>query len=195
MAKLARPIDSDTKYYQPKPMEAGFYRFLVKDSLEWGSNKDAGVKGAYEKLSKLEQEQVNVMSIRWTLSCLDAPYEGFNRNLWTTYWASKEKLAGVLDGKIKKYLKNNPTVEEEEAKKTVEPWRPQESLFDIFFACNLMVKDEERGLYKPLGWKFEDGTEEPRIACINTVIWGKIGPTQGTDRTDDLQSVAPFHEE
>jgi hypothetical protein len=34
VAKLSRPIDSDTKYYKHKAMEMGLYKFLVKGFLE-----------------------------------------------------------------------------------------------------------------------------------------------------------------
>ncbi len=196
MGKLSRPIDSDTKYYKHKAMEIGIYKFLVKAFLEWGSNKDVKVKGAFEKLSKLEQEQVNVMSIRWELECQDAPYNGWKKYLWTTYWASKEKLAQVLVNKHAGFEKKNPTATKDEIAKAVEPWRPQEALFDFFFACGLMVQDEERDQYKPVGWEMgPEGMEEAMIASVNSVVWGKIGPTEGTNRTDDLQSVAPVLEE
>ena len=59
-----------------------------------------------------------------------------------------------------------------------------------------MVQDEERDQYKPVGWEMgPEGMEEAMIASVNSVVWGKIGPTEGTNRTDDLQSVAPVLEE
>lgn len=196
MAKLSRPIASDTKYYSKKTMEMGIYKFQVKKFLEWGSNKDANIKGAFEKLSKLEQDQVNVMSIAWELECLDTPYNGYTKNLWTTYWASDEKMADVLKNKIAGFLNKNPDATESEAENIVEPWRPQEAIFDFFFACGLMVKDEERKEYKPVGWKMdEEGFNEALVSCVNSVIWCKIGPNSDGSRKDDILSVAPIHEE
>lgn len=196
MAKLSRPIDSDTKYYKAKRMEMGLYKFLVKSFLEWGSNKDVGVKGAFEKLSKLEQEQVNVMSVRWELECQDAPYVGFTKMTWTTYWASKEKLADVLKNKKVGFAKKNPTASPEEIDDAVDDWRPQESLFEMFFACGLMTQDEERNQYKPVGWELtEEGMGEAMMAAVNSVVWGKIGPSDDGKREDDLLSVTPVMEE
>lgn len=196
MAKLSRPIDSDTKYYKPKRMEMGLYRFLVKGTLEWGSNKEQGVKGAFEKLSPMEQDQVNVMSIRWELECQDAPYVGFTKMMWTTYWASDEKLAQVLQNKKAGFSRKNPTATEKDVDAAVEDWRPQESLFDMFFACGLMVQDEERDQYKPVGWEMTDaGMGEAMMAAVNSVVWGKIGPSDDGKRQDDLLSVAPVNEE
>jgi hypothetical protein len=196
MAKLSRPIDSDTKYYKAKKMEVGLYKFLIKSTLEWGSNKEQKIKGAFEKLSPLEQEQVNVMSIRWELECQDAPYNGFTKMMWTTYWASDEKLALVLENKKAGFGKKNPTATETEIAAAVDDWRPQESLFDMFFACGLMVQDEERNVYKPIGWEMtEDGMGEAMMAAINSIVWGKIGPSDDGKIPDSLQSVAPVLEE
>lgn len=196
MAKLSRPIDSDTKYYKAKRMEQGIYKFLIKSSLEWGSNKDLNIKGAFEKLSPLEQEQVNVMSVRWELECQDAPFVGFTKMMWTTYWASEEKLATVLQNKRAGFSKKNPTATPDEIEAAVDDWRPQESLFDMFFACGLMVQDEERDQYKPVGWELtEEGMGEAMMAAINSVVWGKIGPSDDGKREDDLLSVAPVLEE
>lgn len=196
MAKLSRPVDSETKYYKPKSMEMGLYKFLVKGFIEWGSNKDLNVRGAFEKLSALEKEQVNVMSIRWELECQDAPYTGFTKMMWTTYWASSEKLAQVLENKKIGFGKKNPTASKDDINKAVDDWRPQESLFDMFFACGLMVQDEERNVYKPVGWELtEDGMGEAMMSAVNSVVWGKIGPSDDKKREDDLLSVAPVLEE
>ena len=196
MAKLSRPIDSDTTYYKPKKMEIGIYRFQVKSTLEWGSNKDLKIKGAFEKLSQLEQEQVSVMSIRWELECQDAPYAGFTKMYWTTYWASVEKLAQVLQNKKVGFGKKNPTASPKEIDEAVSDWRPQESLFEMFYACGLMVQDEERNVFKPVGWEMtEAGMNEALIASINSVVWGKIGPSEDGKRQDDLLSLAPIKEE
>lgn len=196
MAKLSRPIDSDTKYYKPKKMEVGLYKFQIKSTLEWGSNKEQKIKGAFAKLSPLEQEQVNVMSIRWELECVDAPYAGFTKMMWTTYWASDEKLAQVLENKRVGFGKKNPTASPAEIEKAVEDWRPQESLFDMFFACGLMVQDEERNVYKPVGWEMnEAGMGEAMIAAVNSIVWGKIGPSDDGKIEDSLISVAPVLEE
>jgi hypothetical protein len=116
--------------------------------------------------------------------------------MWTTYWASDEKLADVLANKKAGFMKSNPTATEDEADAAVEPWRPQESLFDFFFACGLMVQDEERDQFKPVGWELTpDGMGEAMMAAVNSVVWGKIGPSEGTNRLDDLLSVAPVKEE
>jgi len=177
-------------------MEMGLYKFLVKGFIEWGSNKDQGIKGAFEKLSSLEREQVNVMSIRWELECQDAPYAGFTKMMWTTYWASNEKLAQVLANKKVGFGKKNPTATEAEIEAAVDDWRPQESLFDMLFACGLMVQDEERNQYKPVGWELtEDGMGEAMMSAVNSVVWGKIGPSDDKKREDDLLSVAPVLEE
>lgn len=196
MARLSRPIDSDTKYYKPKPMEMGLYKFQVKGFIEWGSNKDAGIKGAFEKLSEMEQEQVNVVSIVWTLACVDPPYEGYERRMWTTYWASPEKLKEVYDKKVEGYLDKNPTADESDAQAAVEPWRPQEAAFDFLFACGLMVKDDDREEYKPVGWELtEEGFNEACMVAVNQIVWGKIGPNYDGSRQDDLLSVSPVQEE
>ena len=196
MAKLSRPVDSETKYYKPKSMEMGLYKFLVKSFIEWGSNKDLKIKGAFEKLSKLEQEQVNVMSVRWELEGQDAPSVGFTKMMWTTYWASDEKLAQVLENKKIGFGKKNPTATPEDIEKAVDDWRPQESLFDMLFACGLMVQDEERNQYKPVGWELtEEGMGEAMMSAVNSVVWGKIGPSDDGKRQDDLLSVAPVLEE
>jgi hypothetical protein len=177
-------------------MEMGLYKFLVKGFIEWGSNKDQGIKGAFDKLSALEKEQVNVMSVRWELECQDAPFVGFSKMLWTTYWASNEKLAEVLENKKIGFAKKNPTATPAEIEKAVDDWRPQESLFDMLFACGLMVQDEERNQYKPVGWELtEDGMGEAMMSAVNSVVWGKIGPSDDGKREDDLLSVAPVHEE
>ena len=196
MAKLSRPIDSDTKFYKPKEMEVGLYKFQVKGHVEWGSNKDLNIKGAFDKLSQLEQDQVNVMSIRWELECLDAPYAGWTRYFWTTYWASPEKLSEVLENKKAGFAKKNPTATDEEIEKAVEDWRPQEAIFEMLFACGLMVQDDERQEYKPSGWELtEEGFTEALISATNSVIWGKVGPIEGTKITDGIVSVSPAHEE
>jgi len=177
-------------------MEMGLYKFLVKSFIEWGSNKDLKIKGAFEKLSKLEQEQVNVMSVRWELECQDAPCVGFTKMMWTTYWASDEKLAQVLENKKIGFGKKNPTATPEDIEKAVDDWRPQESLFDMLFACGLMVQDEERNQYKPVGWELtEEGMGEAMMSAVNSVVWGKIGPSDDGKRQDDLLSVAPVLEE
>jgi hypothetical protein len=177
-------------------MEMGLYKFQVKSTLEWGSCKAQRVKGAFEKLSELEQKQVDVMSIRWELECLDAPYAGYTKMMWTTYWASKEKLAQVLENKKIGFGKKNPTATPTEINAAVDNWRPQESLFDMLFACGLMVQDEERNQYKPVGWEMtEDGQGEAMMAAVNSVVWGKIGPSDDGKRQDDLLSVTPVLEE
>jgi hypothetical protein len=36
---------------------------------------------------------------------------------------------------------------------------------------------------------------EAMMSAVNSVVWGKIGPSDDGKREDDLLSVAPVHEE
>lgn len=191
---LARPMDQDTKYYQPQPMDKGLYKFQNVDWKEWATNHDLNFKGLVEKLTEQQVEKANVISIRWELHCVEAPYEGRRRYFWTPYWARDEYIEAGLEKKIVRYLDNNPTAERKDAEKTVEPWRPQEMTYDYLWACGLMAKDEEQEIYKRIGWA--KGEEEQAFhAAIGRVVWGDIGPNESGTREDDLLGVSPVLEQ
>lgn len=193
MGKLSRPIDKDTSYYQPKIMEPGYYRSLINGFSEWGSNRDLNISGLLDKMPRELEEKVTVVSIVWDVKIVEPPYDGYSRSMWTTYWASPEKLQDVYQNKVNKYLEKNPGASEEDIKDNVHPWRPQEATFEVLFACNLMAKDEDSGIYVPIGWELtEDGFTEALQAAINTTVWGKYGK-QG-DRQDALLKLIPMDE-
>ena len=198
--KLSRPVDQDTKQKRFPPVEAGWYKFLVSDPTEWA------LKKPYNELSKAEKKQVDVISVRWKLTCVEDPrYDGSSgrkamfRNYWTPYWASDEKIETGRQDRIQKWLKENPVATQEDADDAVQPWKPQVQLYEFLFACGVMERveeGEEDYEYRPLQWDI-DKPEEGILAAINSVVYGKIGESEFAGRTfaDSLLSVGPVREE
>lgn len=198
--KLSRPVDQDTKQKRFPPVEAGWYKFQVAEPTEWSMKKP------YNELSKTEKKQVDVISIRWKLTCVEDPrYDGsagrkaMFRNYWTPYWASDDKIETGRQDRIQKWLRENPTATQDEADEAVMPWKPQSQLYEFLFAAGVMERVEEGDEdfeYRPIGWDI-DNPEEGILAAINSVVYGKIGESEFGGRTyqDSLLSVGPVREE
>jgi hypothetical protein len=188
-------------------MEKGIYKFQVKGFSEWGSNKDLNISGLMSGDKQIElsdQQQVNVISIRWDLQLVEDPrYDGSaggraQKRFWfTTYWASDEKIQASYDKSVARYLSENPTASEEDVAKYVRKWKPQVNLFEFLFACGLMEKKEgdQQVEYVPVGWEFGD-IGQALTAAINTVVYGKIDKqTVGsTEYKDSLVHVSQVKE-
>jgi hypothetical protein len=202
---LSRPVDSDAKQNVFPAMEAGYFKFQVKEVAEWGTNKDLEIKGLMEKLDAVDAENVNVISLRWNLQVVEDPrYDGTQgkpqtRFWFTTYWASDEKIQASYDNSVAKYLEKNPTADEDEIAERVHKWKPQANLHEFLYYCDLMdlVEDEENNMveYVPKGWTF--GQEAEAVtAALNSIVYGKIGPREfaGKKYKDALIKVARVHE-
>lgn len=198
--KLSRPVDQDTKQKRFPPMEAAWYKWQISDPTEWAMKKP------FNELSKAEKKAVDVISIRWLLTCVEDPrYDGSSgrkavtRNYWTPYWASDEKIETGRQDRIQNWLKENPTASQDEAEEAVQPWKPQTQLYEFLYACGVMERiedDEEEFEYRPIGWDI-DNPEEGILAAIGSVVYGKIGESEYEGRTfrDSLLSVGPVREE
>jgi hypothetical protein len=191
---LSRPIDTDSKQATFPPMEKGFFKWQVKGFKEWGSNKD--LNG--------DKAQVNVLSIRWDLQCVEDPrYDGTTggrpqKRFWfTTYWASDDKIDESYQKSVNRFLSENPTAGEDDVAKQVRKWKPQINLFEFLFACGLMEKKEldQQVEYVPVGWDISD-VGQACTAAINTVVYGKIDKQKVGDREypDSLVHVSQVKE-
>lgn len=201
---LSRPVDTDSKQATFPPMEKGFYKWQVKGFKEYGSNKGLNIKGLMGEMSEADKAQVNVLSIRWDLECVEDPrYDGSTggrsqkRYWFTTYWASEDKIDESYQNSTNKYLKENPTATEEDVAKNVRRWKPQINLFEFLFACGLMERQEldQEIEYLPQGWEF--GQEhEACVSAINSIVYGKIDKQTIGDREfqDSLVSVSQVKE-
>ena len=201
---LSRPIDTDTKQTMFPPMEKGFFKWQVKGFNEWGSNKDLNISGLMEEHTEADKAEVSVLSIRWDLQCVeDSRYDGTTggkakKRFWfTTYWASDAKIDESYQKSVNKYLKENPTADQEDVEKSVRKWKPQTNLFDFLFACGLMEKKEldQQVELVPIGWEL-DNISEAVTAAINTVVYGKIDKQKIGDREypDSLVQVSQVKE-
>jgi len=200
---LSRPIDTDATSPTFPPMEKGIYKWQVKGYHEWGSNKDLNISGLMsgdKQIELADQENVNVISVRWSLQLVEDPrYDGTaggraTKRFWfTTYWASEAKIQESYDKSVARYLGENPTAGEEDVAKYVRKWKPQTNLFEFLFACGLMEKKEgdQQVEYVPVGWEFGD-IGQALTAAVNTVVYGKIDQ-QGTYK-DSLVHVSQVKE-
>jgi len=197
--KLARPVDTDTKQKRFPPMEAAWYKWQVTDPQEWA------LKKLYNELSKAEKKTVEVISIRWRLTCVEDPrYDGSSgrkatfRYYWTPYWASDVKIETGVQDRIQRWLKENPTATQDEADEAVQPWKPQTQLYEFLYSCGVMERIEEGDdfEYRPLQWDI-DKPEEGILAAVNSVVYGKIGESEydGRKFEDSLLAVGPVREE
>jgi len=202
MAKLSRIIDPNTKAPKILPVEPGYYKLQVGEPKEWGSNKAMGISGVMDDLSQIEQDQVTVISLMWPLKIVDDPrYDGTSgarpRELryWTTYWADEDYINEKLEERIQRYLVENPTATEEEAKEMFSAWNPQTALWEFLWACGLMERQEEKESYEyvPLGWQMNpDGISEAINAAVNSIVYGKI--EIGDNNRNVITSIAPMEE-
>jgi len=201
---LSRPVDTDATQPVFPPMEKGIYKWQVKDVKEWGSNKDLNISGLVEKMQLADQKEVNVLSLRWQLVCVEDPrYDGSSgtkpqtRYYFTTYWASPEKIDESYQNSVNKYVQENPTATQEDIDKYVRKWKPQINTFEFLHACGLMERQEEdqQVEFLPIGWEF-DKMEDAVISALGSVVYGKIDSQTVGERTykDALVQVSQVRE-
>jgi len=181
---LSRPVDTDTTQPMFPPMEPGIYKWQVKKMVEWGSNKDLNIKGDMSKMSQADQDNVDVISLRWSLQVVEDPrYDGTSggkpkvKDWFTTYWASQEKIEASYLKSTNKYLEDNPTATEDDVAQYVRRWKPQINTFEFLHACHLMerVEDEDNHTveYIPVGWELTpDGLAEAVTAALGCIVYG-----------------------